>query len=394
MKRRSSPAALLVFATLAIPASVHFSVRPDRLDPAKSIKPHRQSPSINTPTTAALNPANGFNRSQNTPQTQHDRLGEALAALRTKGATPVDTRKILLDLRTYLGTLPPAEASGAIIQFLAQGSLDADTGLGFNIGPNGFLKDHPSLRVALIDWLGQIDIKAAGLLAGQILNSPTNADEWSVCLRNYARSKPTSDSFDFLRTKTEQLIRNPAWRNSPTAGYFEAFDVLVYSKATESTSLLVELVSDRTAAGRPVAHASFLTLDRLVLEEPAEMFRQFAALPELARARGPMVANMLARADLRDAGQRDLARNYLLDPNRSQQELEGFADAYPNANRSLSQNLLTGNKSPDPRDLIAHDRAALDVVDGWSKEPAFQKILSHLETMRHRLATFVGQVEK
>jgi len=394
MKRRLSPAALLVFATLAIPAPVYFSIRPDRSELAKSLNPPRQSPSINTATAAALNPANGFSRSPNTPQTQDNRLSEALAALRAKGTNPVDTRKILLDLRAYLGSLPPSEASGVIIHFLAQGSLDADTGLGFGIGPNGFLKDHPSLRVALTDWLGQIDIKAAGILAEQILTSPTSADEWSVCLRNYARSKPTSDRFDFLRTKTEQLIRNPAWRYSPTVGYFEAFDVLVYSKSTQSTSLLAELVSDRTPAGRAVAHAAFLTLDRLVLEEPAEMFRQFATLPELTRARGPMVANMMARADLRDAGQRDLARNYLLDPNRSQQELEGFADAYPNANRSLSQNLLTGNKSPNPSDLITHDRAALNVVDGWSKEPAFRKILPHLETMRNRLATFVGQVEK
>lgn len=81
------------------------------------------------------------------------------------------------------------------------------------------------------------------------------------------------------------------------------------------------------------------TLDRMVLNHPAQMFRQFAGIPERSENRGAMMANMMARGDLRDDEQRGL-------------------------------------------------------VNDWMTDSAFQKILPTLETIHHRLTAFVGQVEK
>jgi hypothetical protein len=262
------------------------------------------------------------------------------------------------------------------------------------VGDHGFLTDPSSLRVALLDWLALIDLKTAGEVASRILSSPTISDEWAVSLRNYARATPTTDSFDFLRKKTEELIRNPEWREKQSVGYFEAFDVLVYTKAVESSGLLTELVSDVSPEGRSYAHASYLTLDRLMIAEPVSMMMELAARPELGEVRGQMVANMFARADLRESEQRDLVRAYLLDPSRTQAELAAFSGVYPNNNYSISKNLLTGNDSRTNEELVAHDRAALEIVQSWLGDPAFESVKPHVEQMHKRLEIFVGQSAK
>src|SRR5437667_7116096 len=83
------------------------------------------------------------------------RLDLALAAL--KGVSnPSEARKILYELRAYLASLPPEFASAVIIDFLSAATRNAPTQIGFSVGKTGFLDGHPSLRVALLDWLGQI----------------------------------------------------------------------------------------------------------------------------------------------------------------------------------------------------------------------------------------------
>ena len=64
---------------------------------------------------------------------------------------------------------------------------DAVTQLDLTIGPGGVLGDASSLRVFLLDYLGQIDRPAAAALARQILTAPTSPDEWAISLRNVAR---------------------------------------------------------------------------------------------------------------------------------------------------------------------------------------------------------------
>ncbi|MEP4077694.1 hypothetical protein [Haloferula sp.] len=322
------------------------------------------------------------------------RIIDTLHALKGGTVEPDEARRLLKELRDFLGTLPPEMAAAVITEVLGNPTLDSATGLDFVVGDNGFLADPSSLRVALLDWLAQFDLKQAGVVAAQVLASPTQSDEWAVSLRNFARANPTSGSFDFLRSKAEELIRNPDWKVDPTIGYFEAFDVLVYTKATESSELLSELVSDRTPEGRPYAHASYLTLDRLVIKEPVAMMKEFFERKDLTDSRGKMVANMFARADLREQEQRQLVQQYLLDPTRTHEELSSFAGVYPNNNYSVSKNLLTGNDSRTHDQLATHDRAALEIVTSWLNDPAFEAVRPHVATMHRRLVTFVGQANQ
>ena len=104
-----------------------------------------------------------------------------------------------------------------------------------------------------------------------------------------------------------------------------------------------------------------------------------------------MVANMFARADLRQEDQRDLVRAYLLDPARTEQELRAFAGVYPNNNYAISKNLLTANTTAQGADLAAHDRAALVLVTQWLNDPQFESVKPHIQPMHRRLTTFVGQ---
>ena len=97
-----------------------------------------------------------------------------------------EARRLLKELRDFLGTLPPEMAAAVMAEFLSNQTLDSPTGLEFAVGANGFLDDPSSLRVALLDWLLQFDLKTAGVVAAQVLSSPTQSDEWAVSLRNFA----------------------------------------------------------------------------------------------------------------------------------------------------------------------------------------------------------------
>lgn len=378
--------ALVIFYLLQKPRDHGARGSQDSVGPVAAPSPPASFSKTNQP---ASPPATTVAPETNTTQA----LLTALAKLQS--STDINqSRKILAELRAYLDSRPPDLAAAVITRFLAAPANNAPTRIDFSISPSGFLNGHPSLRVALLDWLGQIDPRQAGIVATKILATPTDADEWSVSLRNYARANPSAESHSFLRAKTEEMIRHPAWRKNPSIGFFEAFDVLVHTHATSSTELLSELVIDRSPEGKPLAHAAFLTLDRLTLREPKAMMEQFTTRPELTQARGEMVANLIARADLREPDQQQLVRNYLLDPTRNVNELNAFAGIYPNANFAISPNLLSENITFSREEITARDTAALTVINNWLADPAFVPVKSHLLTIQQRLETYIEQAKK
>ena len=198
---------------------------------------------------------------------------------------------------------------------------------------------------------------------------------------------------DFLRGKAEEMIEQAEWRSDPSVGFLEAFDVFVYTGAVRSTPKLSALAGDLSLEGRASAHAAFLTLDRLTLAKPEEMFAALSGEDQLFESRGAMVANFFARADLREETQRQQVETYLLDTGRTRDELAAFAGVYPNANQMISTNLLTTPQTARGADLIEHDRAALAIVSGWLSDPRFEdpKLKPHLQTMHRRLEDFVRQ---
>jgi hypothetical protein len=314
-------------------------------------------------------------------------LDDALEKL-TAPAGPQDSRDILGKLRAYLLSRPKAEASRLIGMFL-NGHRDATTQLGFTVQRNGLLAEAPTLRIFLLDLLAQIDPQAASRCAVQILSTPGSPDEWAVCLRNYALAGAPDATRAYLEEKFAEMLANPAWLNDPSAGFLEAFDTVVYTRDTALTPALSQLMAQRD--NRAVAHAAYLTLDRLVISDPSTVLSQLEANPDLMKGREQTRADYFARADLGDSRQKALVESYLLDPNRSQQELQTFAATYPNENYMVSNNLLTQAGTPAYADIVARDRQALAAVQGWMADPRFHALQPQLDIMLNRLQTFVNQ---
>jgi hypothetical protein len=295
-------------------------------------------------------------------------------------------RKSLESIREKHLAMSNADAVANIEAFLNRGE-DKETGLDFEIGAGGKLTGSPTLRVFLLDLLLEIDPAAAARISREILSKATTADEWAISLRNVARGEKGSANNEFLRSKAEELITNPEWQADPSVGYLNAFDVLVYTEATDSSPLLSGMIQNKDR--RDLAHASFLTLDRLVQRAPVDMLTRLQSDSALQKSRPEMTAQQFARADLRDQKQQELVKRWLLDPTRTPTELRNFAGVYPNNNQMISQNLLTSEERIAGADLGTHDREVLPLIRAWRADPAFAAVSQYLEAMDIRVSGFV-----
>ena len=312
-----------------------------------------------------------------------DPLGGAFDQLK---ASP-DSLQSLKELQEKLAKMNPADAVAWIRDFLKSGK-DKDTGLTFEIESDHTIKQWPTFRTFLIDALRKIDPAAAAEVSRGILSKPTTADEWALALRNVGLADQSAETNTTLREKTEALINNPGWQANPSIGYLNAFDVLVHTKAVDSTPLLSDLIQRKDR--KDLVHAAFLTLDRLVQREPADVLSRLAADKALQQSRPEMSAQQFARADVRDPEQQAIVKTWMLDPARTGTELNSFAGVYPNNNHFVSNNLLTTEPNQSGADLATHDRQALEILNTWAADPAFAPVKDHLATMIARLNGFVA----
>lgn len=337
----------------------------------------------NTPPAVAVS-----NNSQSTllspPST--DRLDSTYRGL-GKTSDRSDAIRSLKELQDMIKSMPPEEAVAWINAFLSRGD-DKQTGLSFVIGKGGTLEEWPTFRTFLIDALYSIDPAAAAAISREILSTPTSADEWALALRNVGKSELTEENSAYLISKTEELIANIEWQEKPSIGYLNSFDVLVATNAATSTPLLSDLIQRKDR--KDLAHAGFLTLDRLVQCQPISMLEQLSNDGDLQQSRPEMVSQQFARADIRDETQRELLKTWMLDPSRTPTELRSFSGVYPNNNKFISNNLLTTESGQSGVDLTAHDRAALEIITSWANDPEFQPVNEYLLTMIQRLDGFVN----
>jgi hypothetical protein len=351
------------------------------------IKPHRGGIFAFKEKPGAATSTTGGDQASSSATAAALRLDAVLAQLESSRDATVN-RATLADLRKFLNSLAPEAASREVRAFLDTGK-NADTALDFTVEAGGGLGDSPSLRVFLLDYLGRIDKTAAGKVAGQILSRYTTPDEWAVCLRNYAWAHPDADAY--LRDKARKHLANTEWRKNPGTGYLEAFDAVVYTRATELAPQLAGMVCD--TENKALAHAAYLTLDRLAISDPATVLGTLLKDPGLMKGREQTRANYFARADLSDPKQKTLVERYLTDSGRSVQELDTFAGIFPNQNYMISNNLLTGMETPNQAGIAQRDRAALEMVDKWLADPRFQKVQPQLKVIKRRLQTFVNQAQ-
>jgi hypothetical protein len=315
----------------------------------------------------------------------------AAAADLANASEAAKQKQALAQLRQALASSPAREASAAIRRFL-DSKVDAPTRQGFKIGAKGSLSEAPTLRAFLLDYLGQTDPAAAAQYARVILNSKDSPDEWAVALRNLAMGDPSADGRAFLQQKAGELLQYGPWQQNPSTGYLEAFDVAVYLGGASLAPTLADRV--RGQDNPAVAHAAYLALDRLVINDPAALLTALEAAPELMQGREATRADYFARADVRDPQQRQVLESYLLDPRRSAAELAQFAGVFPNANYMISQNLLTPTPTPDGAALAKRDAASLQAVQAWLADPRFTNLQQPLLKVKQRLEDFARQAAR
>lgn len=320
---------------------------------------------------------------------QSETITDALEEV-NRETNPSGREAAIRRLSEALLQMPKASAVREILAFLESGR-DAKTGAAFKIGAKGVLQTAPSVRVMLMDILGRLDPQMAAKHAAQLLQTPTTADEWAVGLRNYAWGTESGAAREFLNSKAIELIQHADWKAQPTAGYFEAFDVLVFANATDATPVLAQLTLDRTRAD--LGYAAFLTLDRLTMREPAAMLAALSEVSDVSSQRPEMLAGFFARADVRDAAQRDSLEAYLSSNARSEKEWTAFASVFPNANALVSENLLTSASEATPGSLADHDRDALIWTEALLKDARFTGHVADLQRIQTRLSQFVSARE-
>ena len=308
----------------------------------------------------------------------------------TVAITPDPFEDVLRRLKDPGGKelLPEVNSKETITRVL-DAKVDAPTHLGFALAADGSLREAPTLRTLLLDRLTKVDPAAAAAYAEKILATKESADEWAVALRACAIGNGSSEGL--LKQKMREMITHEPWRRNPSTGFLEAFDVIVYTRDTELTPTLAELVRDKS--DRAVAHAAYLALDRLIQTEPNVVLSQLLAQPELMTGREATRANFFARADPADPRQRAILEAYLLSPALAAGELETFSGMYPNANFMVSQNLLTPSPSIEQATLARRDAQALRVVREWLADSRFAKRQRQLEKIQQRLETFVQQAK-
>jgi hypothetical protein len=260
-----------------------------------------------------------------------------------------------------------AGAISAIVSFL-NGGNDAQTGLGFAVQSDGSLAAAPSLRVALLDYLGEMDRTAAARYAETIFQRSNVPDEWAVALRDLGKDlgRSAASVSPTYKGRVEDLLTRKEWLEKPTPGYLHAFDSAVFIGGKDVVEKLV--AAHDTLVNPQIVFASRLALDRLALNDfgtTAEVIRRgrdsFAVDPKDRAA-------ILSRANPLSSHDVELIYNYLKDETVGLGEKAWFLRSFPNANLELSNNLLTSNNVLLMANVAEMDRAALAILRQWFSE--------------------------
>ena len=273
---------------------------------------------------------------------------------------------ILRELRKSLTEEDASTASAAMLDFLRTGR-DAVTRLGFRVIAGGTLAEAPSIRVFLLDVLGNIDPTAASTYSRELLDAKGSADEWAVAMRNLARFDP--EARPFLASKVGEMLTYDPWIKNPTGGLIEAFDVAVFTGAVQ---LLPRLGQMSQASGSPIQRAALVALDRLASNSPAAVLAALSQSPELFDDRPFLRADYYGKANLDDPIQRGLVEAHLADSRVAFSEKQKILRALPMDSGFVSANLLT----PTPNGTAESDRDKIfrRFADRWMVERRFPEL--------------------
>jgi hypothetical protein len=308
-----------------------------------------------------------------------------VAVLRlTSNSLSVDeVLQLLSDLRNAVFSSDPAMSVQAILEFLASGA-DAVTTLGFDVGPGGKLSEAPTMRVALLDWLGQLNISAADSYSRQWIDQPRNSSEWAIHMRNAAWADPDQARVQDLVDRLAWSFNNTPWPATTPPGYLEVFDLLPHAQSPALFERVAALSSDPNEG--PLSWAAFLALDRTVLRDPDRFLNALASTPSLIAQSPGVRASLMARADVRSPRQREALETYLRRQDMSPAEADIFVGLYPNYNLVVGYRLFTpaDAEGMSLAEYAERDRAAAEALGAWESDaslaPAIRRTLPQLRS--------------
>jgi hypothetical protein len=288
----------------------------------------------------------------------------------------------LAALRRMLLAADPHEAMAAILSFLATGQ-DARTGESFGIQKGGGLSGAPTFRVMLLDLLGRIARGAgsddAAAFSRALLTRKTSADEWAIALRNVAWNSP--DDRAFLAAKMHEMLDYQPWRQQPSAGFLEAFDVIVFTKnATFSADLAAMVTGEDDSLTRAAAAA----MDRLSEMAPLDVMNYLNGHPTEFADRPFLRADYYSKADLSQFQQRQAVEAYLARSDVTVAEKQKLLSVFASPGSFVGDTLVTNSTDDDdPPQRTAALRAA---VGDWLKADRFPDLANSLAQLQQRLA--------
>jgi hypothetical protein len=277
---------------------------------------------------------------------------------------------------------PRGEAIRALVAFLATGR-DATTGEAFSVGDHGELAGAPTFRVLLLDLLGRLcrDAKSSEALTVSrgLLDHKTSADEWAIALRNVGWAAPQDTAF--LTAKARELLHYQPWRQQPTAGYREAFDVIVFARAVP---LIPDLTEVLVGDDQSLQTSAAVALDRLAELAPLDAMT-FLNQNRAELAQKPFLrADYFSKADFSQASQRAAVETYLSRPDVQVTEKAKMLAVLASPGSFASDSLLT---QPPPDEFPPQRVEALRrTVGEWLVNSRFPELAGPLRQLQLQIA--------
>jgi len=316
-----------------------------------------------------------------TPATHESQMLDGIATVLAKLRRNAGSAADLAALRSLLFA-DPAAGIAAIRTFLASHE-DAAINQASTVGAGGILTGAPTLRLFLLDILGQLARLTrsgdAATISRQILANKDSPDEWALALRNVAWGEP--DSRPFLAEKMREMLSYEPWRATPTAGLLQAFDVAVYSGDPGFVTTFAELAQGGEAA---MQRAAIVALDRLAETSTLAVMNYLNAHPNEIASLPLVRADYFAKANLSNPEQRAAVEHYLSRGDVTEAEKTKFLHALPIPGTFVSDSLLSTSVKPD--DGSARYAGIAAATTAWLQTNRFPSLRDHILWLMQRVA--------
>jgi hypothetical protein len=190
-------------------------------------------------------------------------------------------------------------------------------------------------------------------------------------LRNIAWSTPSERAL--LASKVREMLTYEPWRQQPSAGFLEAFDLVVFTRDIAMVPELREMVTGEDDALKRAAAA---TMDRLSEMAPLDVMTYLNGHPGEFADRPFLRADYYSKADLSNAQQRQAVENYLSRTDVSVAEKSKLLAMFASPGTFVDDTLVTGR--PAAEDAPQKTAGLRTTVGEWLKSNRFPELTSPL----------------